>query len=184
MNAESVPGSTDTSNDQRRVLIREAVPDDAPAILRYLQRVGGESEFLTFGAEGVGYTEDEEREAIARYQSQSNSVFLLALAGDDIVGSLTFQGEGRPRVRHIGEFGVSVAAAFHGRGVGRALVSRLIEWARAGGEVRKVNLRVRVDNLSAIRLYERLGFQVEGRLTRDLCVGGVFHDVLAMGLQI
>jgi RimJ/RimL family protein N-acetyltransferase len=68
--------------------------------------------------------------------------------------------------------------------VARALLEAMLAWAHAGGVVRKVNLRVRADNVRAIALYERLGFVREGRLTRDLLVDGEFHDTLLMGLAI
>jgi len=50
--------------------------------------------------------------------------------------------------------------------------------------VRKVNLRVRVDNTRAIALYESLGFVTEGRLTRDTAENGEFFDALIMGKAI
>jgi RimJ/RimL family protein N-acetyltransferase len=160
------------------------VPDDAPAVLAYLRRAGGESPHLTFGAEGLGVTEAQERAYIDAALASDNDLFLVAEADGDIVGALTFGGGPRPRTRHVGEFGVSVERAHWGAGVGRALVEGLLAWAAAGGVVRKVNLRVRVDNDRAIALYERLGFAVEGRLTRELCVDGAFHDCLLMGRPI
>ncbi len=39
---------------------------------------------------------------------------------------------------------------------------------RQSETIRKINLRMRVDNLPAIRLYEKFGFVQEGRLTREL----------------
>jgi ribosomal protein S18 acetylase RimI-like enzyme len=46
-----------------------------------------------------------------------------------------------------------------GRGVGRALVSAAVEWARVA-RARVVTLRVNVDNAAARGVYEKLGFRV------------------------
>ena len=64
----------------------------------------------------------------------------------------------------------------------RGLESRF--GAEGGGVVRKLNLRVRADNARAIALYERLGFAVEGRATRDVLIDGEFHDCLVMGRAV
>lgn len=139
-----------------------AVPDDAGPVLQYLRKVGGETANLTFGAEGPGLTESEEREYLARVRD----------------------GGRRPRLRHAGEFGISVAQAYAGLGVGRALIEHMVEWAEQGGVVRKINLKVRADNAGAIRLYERMGWVHEGRTTRDTLIDGEFSDCLLMGREV
>jgi RimJ/RimL family protein N-acetyltransferase len=50
--------------------------------------------------------------------------------------------------------------------------------------VRKINLKVRVDNLPAIRLYEQMGWVHEGRTTRDTLIDGGFNDCLLMGREV
>lgn len=170
--------------DGRRVVIRRAEPDDAPAVLAYLRKVGGESDNLTFGPEGPGLSEAEEREFLARCAASDNALILLALCDAAIVGSLSFEGGRRARTRHTGELGISVAGVLTGKGIGRALLRALIAWAEHGGVIRKLNLRTRVDNLGAIRLYERLGWVSEGIVTRDQCIAGVYTDTLFMGRPV
>jgi RimJ/RimL family protein N-acetyltransferase len=170
--------------DGRTVTIRPAVPDDAAAVITCLKQVGGESAYLTFGAEGRGLDELEQRAALAQFLAADNAVGLVAADAERIVGSLVFEGGTRSRIRHTGELGVSVLRAYAGKGVGRALLETLIAWAEASGIIRKLDLKVRADNLDAIRLYERLGWKIEGVVTRDLCVDGVFHDALYMGRPV
>jgi len=170
--------------DGRVVRIRRAVPDDAGPALAYLGKVGGETVNLTFGAEGPGLTESEEREYLARVAESDNSLAIFAVVDDTIVGSLTFDGGRRPRLRHMGEFGISVAQEFAGLGIGRALIEYMIDWAERGGVVRKINLKVRADNVGAIRLYQRMGWVHEGRTTRDTLIDGEFNDCLLMGRAV
>lgn len=170
--------------DGRRVRIRRAVPDDAAAILAYLSRVGAESINLTFGAEGPGVSLEEEREYLTRVAASDNSLAIVALAGEEIVGGLTFDGGRRPRLRHAGEFGISVLQAYAGLGLGKALIEYMLAWAERGRVVRKINLKVRVDNEPAIRLYERMGWVHEGRTTRDTLIDGQFNDCLMMGREV
>ncbi|HYH82887.1 MAG TPA: GNAT family protein [Longimicrobium sp.] len=164
--------------------LRLAEPEDAAAILEYFRTLGGQTTFVTFGSEGIPLGEEAEAAFIARTRSRDNAIFLLAVAPEGIVGALTYAGGEKARTRHTGEFGVSVLREWWGRGVGPALLEEMIAWARGGGVVRKINLRVHVDNVRAIRLYERLGFVHEGRTTRDMFMDGRFVDSLMMGLEI
>lgn len=167
--------------DGRRVSIRPAVADDAEEVLVYLRTVGGESNNLTFGPEGPGLAANEEREFLSRCAASNNALVLVAICDGAVVGSLSFEGGQRARTRHTGELGISVARAFSGLGVGTALLRELIAWAERSGVIRKLNLRTRVDNLGAIRLYERLGWVAEGIVRRDQGIEGVFTDTLFMG---
>ena len=67
------------------------------------------------------------------------------------------------------------------RGYGAAAVRQLL--ARAFGDLglRRVFLHVLADNAAAIRVYEKCGFEVEGRLRRHTRKGGELKDVLVMG---
>ena len=167
--------------DGAPIHIRQAVPDDAAAILAYLRRVGAETDNLSFGAEGPSIDEAGERRLLADLGTLDNSLAVVAEWRGEIVGALTFFGDRRARFRHAGEMGISVARVCWGCGLGRRLMELLLEWAPRTGVVRKINLVVRADNARAIALYESLGFQVEGRITREILIDGVFHDSLYMG---
>jgi RimJ/RimL family protein N-acetyltransferase len=170
--------------DGRQVVIRRATPDDAAEALAYLSMVGGETANLTFGPEGPGLSEPEEREYLGRVAGSDNSLAIFAIVDGRFVGSLTFDGGRRERLRHVGEFGISVARAYAGLGIGRALIEYMLEWAQSSGVVRKINLKVRVDNEAAIRLYRGMGWVEEGRTTRDTLIDGTFNDCLFMGRPI
>jgi len=62
----------------------------------------------------------------------------------------------------IGELeSVAVAENLRGRGIGRALVSAVVDWAR-NNAAERVDLEVRASNSGAIKLYEQAGFLHEG----------------------
>lgn len=70
---------------------------------------------------------------------------------------------------------IAVAAAAHGRGIGRALTAALIADAgRAGIEV--LTLDARGDNSAALHLYRSLGFTEYGRLPGFVAVGELRYD--------
>jgi putative acetyltransferase len=75
--------------------------------------------------------------------------------------------------------GMGVAASHRGQGVGSALLRATLDAATAKG-IRRVELVVRADNAAAIALYERHGFELEGRLRDFMIVDGVAYDALQM----
>jgi ribosomal protein S18 acetylase RimI-like enzyme len=77
-----------------------------------------------------------------------------------------------------------VLKKYWNRGIGRALIEYLIQWAQMGGIVKKIDLMVREDNHSAISLYKSAGFEVEGKIRRAMRIDGRFYDFLYMGRLI
>jgi RimJ/RimL family protein N-acetyltransferase len=77
-----------------------------------------------------------------------------------------------------------VAAGWRGRGVGSALLRAGIDWARRAG-AHKVALQVWPHNQAAVALYEKFGFQREGRLRRHYRRrSGELWDAIVMGLPL
>ncbi|WKK21870.1 N-acetyltransferase [Streptomyces olivoreticuli] len=70
---------------------------------------------------------------------------------------------------------IAVAAAAHGRGVGRTLTAALIADARRAG-IEVLTLDARGDNSSALHLYRSLGFSEYGRLPDFVAVGARRYD--------
>lgn len=167
-----------------QLTIRHAQPSDAQAIIDCLDEVVVETDFLTFGPGEFGYTVDAEVQYIEKVLSTDNALMLVAVLDKHIVGVCNFSGAPRSRVRHQGEMGITVLRDYWGLGIGTRLIEILIDWAKASGVVRKINLRTREDNTRAIALYKRLGFAVEGVLTREFLVDGQFYSSLVMGLPI
>ncbi|MBO0915264.1 GNAT family N-acetyltransferase [Streptomyces laculatispora] len=70
---------------------------------------------------------------------------------------------------------IAVAAAAHGRGIGRALTAALIADAEQAG-IEVLTLDARGDNSAALHLYRSLGFTEYGRLPGFVAVGELRYD--------
>ena len=168
-----------------RVLwIREVTVEDARALLDYVQAISGESDFLSFGPGEFELTEPEEVEFIRKCLAADNQLYILGLIDETIVATLTFSAGSRPRLRHSGEFGMSVRKQYWGLGIGSLMLDTLIDWARRSQIVKKINLRVRTDNQRAIRLYEGKGFVQEGTIRKAILLDGAYYDHHWMGLEL
>lgn len=167
-----------------KIIIRRTKKSDAKALIEYLNIIGGESDFLTFGPGQFHMTVEQEEEFIENTLKKNNALSILAEINGRVVGNLIFIGGPRERTAHVGEFGISVLKEYWGNGIGEELIKFLIDWSKTSGIIRKINLRTRIDNTRGINLYKKLGFSEEGVIKRDLLINGEFYDSLAMGILI
>jgi len=164
--------------------IREAKVEDAAVILDYVEGVSGESDYLTFGPGEFEHTLAEEEQFLHNFYESYNQIMLLGLLDGEIASVLSFSAGRRARVRHFGEFGISVREAYWGLGIGAQMLDALIAWARDTGVIKKINLRVRTDNTRAIALYEHKGFTIEGTIRRAIYMDDRYYDNYWMGLEL
>lgn len=83
---------------------------------------------------------------------------------------------------HMGVFGISVARAWRGRGIGTALLQHVI--ARCRGKFQLVRLSVFSSNTGARKLYGSVGFRPWGVLPKGILRDGRFTDLEHMVLDL
>lgn len=106
---------------------------------------------------------------------------LVAIVNERVVGMLelhTFPN--RPRRRHAGAIGISVHADWQGKGIGTALMHVGLDLADNWLNLTRLELEVYADNASAIKLYERFGFEHEGTLRQHALRDGHYVDAYMM----
>ena len=169
------------SVSQNPVRIRVARPYDAAALLDLKRRLDEETAFMMYEpGERDSSVRDLARELAAIVRS-ANSVVLLAELGDQLAGYLELTGGSFRRSRATAYVVIGVLAQAAGRGTGTELLRQAKAWAAARG-LHRLELTVMAHNTRAIRLYERMGFSVEGRRSECLLVGGQFIDELTMAV--
>lgn len=164
------------------ITIERASPEDAAELLDHLKLVGGETDNLTFGAEGLPFSVEAEAEYLARMENSENNFMLLAKADGHIIGNASLSRLPR-RMSHRGELAVAVAKEYWGQGIGYRLMKEIIEIAE-NGSFEAVDLQVRSDNIRAVRLYEKLGFVRLFDYPDYFKINGVNYDVSFMCLRL
>jgi RimJ/RimL family protein N-acetyltransferase len=159
------------------VTVRAAREDDLDAMADLLVAVAEEGRWI--GAEPPVDRERRRRRYAEDLERDDTAVF-VAEAGGELVGHL-----GLVLARYgVADLGMLVAAGWRGRGVGSALLRAGIDWARRAG-AHKVTLQVWPHNQAAVALYEKFGFQREGRLRRHYRRrSGELWDAIVMGLPL
>ncbi|MEL7937015.1 GNAT family N-acetyltransferase [Pseudomonas delhiensis] len=134
--------------------IRQATPDDAPAIARlvdeayspYIPRIGRKPAPML----------DDYRQVIAEAD-----VFVCALDGE-VAGVLVLHPQGPVVLLE----NIAVAPAFKGRGIGKALLAFCEDYARAR-RLEAIELYTNQLMIENIALYTKLGYRETHRATED-----------------
>ena len=102
-------------------IIENARPEDAAAILEYLKIVGGETDNLNMGAEGIPIAVEVEEAFLRSMLDSSDDVMYAAKADGEIIGIANVSRLKR-RMSHRASIGISVRQCAWHCGVGTALL--------------------------------------------------------------
>jgi putative acetyltransferase len=108
-------------------------------------------------------------------------LLLIAERDGDVVGSAGLHPVGPAlRRRHVLTLGISVAREAQRQGVGSALMAAMCDYADRWAGALRLELTVYTDNVAAIALYRKFGFEPEGTHRAYALRDGVYVDALAM----
>ena len=110
---------------------------------------------------------------------------LGAFEDGKLVGMATFMRETSLKARHKGRiYAVFVSSSQRGRGVGRALMTKLIEVANQQTGIEQILISVATTQTSARALYRTLGFETYGTEPAALKVSSTYVDEEHMILRL
>jgi len=159
-------------------MLRQLGESDA-ATYRELRLEGLSANPDAFGAS----FEEEECMSLSWFEDRlENNIIFGGYANDHaLVGVAGLMIPTSTKLRHKGTlWGMFLRPEARGTGLARSLAERIIE--RAEGIVEEVLLTVVTSNVSAVRLYEDLGFEKYGLERRALKVEGRYSETLLMAL--
>lgn len=114
-------------------------------------------------------------------EAQEGGYFLVACAGEEVIGSIHLGTRSHsPRRRHVGRLGMAVRDDWQGQGVGSAMMAAVIDLADNWLNLTRLELEVFCDNEAAIRLYQKFGFEIEGTMRNFAFREGAYADVYTM----
>ncbi|XVN42633.1 MAG: GNAT family N-acetyltransferase [Candidatus Rickettsia vulgarisii] len=144
--------------NKQNLIIDKASLLDAAEIVDFLNKVGGQTDFLTFGENEFPFSVEEEKIIIKECIGSDLNLMLLGKINTKIVSQLFLQRSSKKRLIHIVDIGISVCKNYWGNST-QNMLNFAIGWAKDHG-ITKIQLQVRIDNKGAIVLYKKLGFVI------------------------
>jgi RimJ/RimL family protein N-acetyltransferase len=125
----------------------------------------------------------EETEKLVRENIHSKSAYYVAVVSGQVIGWCLIVQNPREVFSHCGTLGMGVVKDFRGKGIGSSLIKAALSKAKANG-MERVELEVFDNNTTAIKLYEKIGFKMEGRKARAAKLCGEYLDLVLMALLL
>ena len=156
------------------LLIREAIPDDAPDVVAIINPI---IQAGTYTAFDTPFTIESEREYILKFPERG--IFHVAVRESDhkIVGfqSLEPFATYTHAFDHVGVLGTYVELSQRRRGIAKHLFSVTFEAAKRKG-YEKIFTFIRADNFEALSAYLGQGFRIVGTAQRHAKLRGRYVD--------
>lgn len=156
------------------IVIRHVVAEDAGALLQLYSQPDTMADTLQLPHPSL----QKWQERISKIPEGTH--MLVACIEDRIVGQITLYINGPARRRHTASFGLGVDTHHRRKGVAKAMMRAILDLCDNWLGVERVELTVFADNQAAIELYERFGFETEGRARRFALRNGEQVDALYM----
>jgi RimJ/RimL family protein N-acetyltransferase len=165
------------------VNIREIREDDAASFRNLLTRVDEETQFMLLEPGERQITVEDQRQRIKTILSKNNQIIFVAENDNDLIGYLAAIGGDFKRNRHRVYIVIGILQAFIDQKIGTKLFTELEKWTRHHA-VHRLELTVMVHNERAIRLYKKMGFEIEGTKKHSLVISGSYVDEYYMAKLI
>lgn len=177
-----------TLRDGARLRLFSPVESDAERALEFFRRVTRTTDNILSAPEDAdALTIDDERRMIETARENPCGLVIVAEPADGgpIVAMCDIRPYRHVRARHGVVLGISVAEAWRGRGLGRIMMQRVIDWAREHPTIERITLGVLADSPDAQRLYRSFGFVETGRLPGFIRMAdGRLRDEISMSLYL
>jgi RimJ/RimL family protein N-acetyltransferase len=167
--------------DGRKCILKPNSPEYAEAMIEYLTKTSGETEFLLRYPDEVNYTLENEQEILQRLLEDPYVIMMAAIVDGKVAGNGSVSGIGDKRkIRHRCSMAIALYEEYWGLGIGTAMIGYMTELAREIGW-HQMDLEVVAENEQAQALYKKCGFIESGRRHNALLFDdGTYHDEILM----
>ncbi len=170
--------------NQTTVLIRQAEISDAEKLLNCIKTYIPQSEYIPKLREEIKLTVEQEREWISSFLTHDNSLLLVAEFEDQLIGNIDITGNQRKIMEHTAVIGMGMLKEWRNSGLGTALLTEAIKWAKQNPVLELIWLQVYTENELGLSLYRKMGFENNGIIKNFFKQDDRYFDNLTMTMNV
>ena len=169
---------TYTAKNGKTITVRTATKRDAAALVALKKGYIKDTTTIPLYEYEYKNTTEQEAELIEKYNTEANSILLVAECEGELIGNIDITGNQRQKLQHTAMLGMGIAYAWQNTGVGSCLIDSALK-AIAQTVVNIVWLEVYASNIAGLKLYEKFGFEKCG-VIKDFFNETVLIDKITM----
>lgn len=123
---------------------------------------------------------EKSRQFVASILKDQMPMFVALAPGPTVIGWCDVYRKPHECQDHVGTLGMGIHANYREQGLGSILIERVLKKALTAG-LERVELDVFADNSRALALYQKFGFEVEGKKRRARKTRHGYQDIICMG---
>lgn len=175
---------TITLKNQKLVTIRQAEIGDAEKLLTCIKAYIPQSDYIPKLGHEITLTIEQEKEWINTFLANDNSLLLVAVHDNEIIGNIDLTGSRRKIMEHTAVIGMGMLQEWRNSGLGTALLRAVIEWAKVNPILELIWLQVYTANEPGLNLYRKMGFEENGIIKGFFKKDNVYFDNLTMTINV
>lgn len=156
------------------IKIRKAKIHDAEQIVQVIKNAE-DSGYMLFNPGERQISAESFAKFIDVLNANEKSGVFIASEEHQVLGYLIAQNENPQRISHRVYIVAGVHSDCRGKGVGKALFSHVIAWAKSVN-LHRLELTAIAENASAVALYQKMGFEIEGVKRDSLLINDGYVD--------
>jgi len=163
--------------------IRKAKINDAPNWWKLVHTVKSE-DLPTLFKMVKNITLESTNEYLTNILDSEGSFVLICIDNKTIIGSVDVIRKKRLEESHIADIGMCILKEYRNKGIGTKLLEELFKNCKKERKIDKIELDVFSNNISGMKLYEKMGFEYEGTRKGSILKDGKKLDLFMMGKQL
>lgn len=157
------------------MIIRQVRVKDAENFVDLIKKVESESQYMLFESGERSIGPEQQKKRIEAIDKEANSTIFVAEENNQLIGYLIAIGGTARRNKHSVYLVIGILREYRGHGIGIKLFNQLEEWALKHS-IHRLELTVVGRNEAGLRLYKKMGFDIEGTKRHSLCIDSEFVD--------
>ena len=153
---------TATLKNGAHVVIESLREEHAAVSLAQRREAALTSPYIVSTPADIGTDSNVQLQVIRELRASVAGCLVGAWIDGELLGMVGLRHDARRRLSTSGDLGMGMSAKVRGLGLGRALLSVVLDHARNDTQLTKVTLGVIPENAPAVKLYMSMGFREEG----------------------
>lgn len=175
----SVHSDTENNENHFAYIIRTIEASDARLFINLQEEILRETEFMYNTHNELELTVQQLRKNLSRWKRLKNRTILICILEGTFVGYAIIHGYKHSKIKHVASIHLAVKTEYQRQGIGQTLMKEVENWSKERA-ITRLELSVMAHNDRALHLFEKIGFQHEGKRVHAIMLNDLFIDEYTM----